>query len=133
LLIYDDDLTLGDLAVVDLEGGPAQSLEVVKSMLVQLRKVEELLREAVGFAGLGDTLVKELLQALILRGHCTELVAQVSYAVMIMTLVRVPHILTLIAAEDYRRAVALMFEDVCVGLDLFAATVSVAALEFYLG
>ena len=78
-------------------------------------------------------MVEKLLKTLILSGDRGELVAQVSNAVVIMSLVRVPHILTLVASEDYCRAITLMFENVSVGMDLFAAAVPVAALKFYFG
>ena len=131
VFIYNDNLAFGDFPIVNLEGGPTQSLKIVKSMLIQLCKVEKLLRETVGFARFGDALIEKLLESLILCRDCSQLVTQVSYTIMIMTLVRMPDILALIATEDYCRAIALMFEDVRVGVDLFAAAISVAALEFY--
>jgi len=49
---------------------------------------------------------------------------------MIMSLISVAHILALIAPEYNCRAITLMLEYICIGLDLFAAPISVAALEF---
>jgi hypothetical protein len=40
VFVDDDDLALGDLAVIDLEGGPAKGLKIVECMLIQLCKVE---------------------------------------------------------------------------------------------
>ena len=48
LLVDHHDLPLGDLSIVDFEGGPAEGLEIVKGVLVELGEVEELLREAIG-------------------------------------------------------------------------------------
>jgi hypothetical protein len=78
-------------------------------------------------------LVEKLLQTLILRGDRGELVTEVGYAVVIVSLVSVPHILTLVASEDYCRAIALMFENISVCMDLFAPAIPIAALKFYFG
>lgn len=101
-------------------------------MLIQLRKVEELLRKTVTFATLADSLIQDLFQTLILCGDRCQLITQIRYAVMVVSLVGVPDVLTLVASEDYRRAINLMLEDVCVGKDLFASPITIATLEFYL-
>jgi hypothetical protein len=66
LFINDHNLALGDLPIVDFEGGPAEGLEVVECVLVQLREIEELLREAVRLASFA-ALVEKLLESLVLR------------------------------------------------------------------
>ena len=129
LLVDDDDLALGDLPIVDLEGGPAEGLEVVEGMLVQLREVEQLLREAVRLARLGDPLVEELLETLVLSGDRGELVGQVGEAVVVQPRVRVAHVLAVGAPKNDRGAVALVLEDVCIGQHLLAPPFAVAALE----
>lgn len=48
---------------------------------------------------------------------------------MVMSLIGVPNILTLVAPEDYRRAITLMLEDVCIGKDLFTTAIPIATLE----
>ena len=40
VLVNNNDLAFGDLAVVNLERGPPKGLEIVKSMLIQFCKVE---------------------------------------------------------------------------------------------
>ena len=112
LLVDHHDLTFGDLAIVDLERGPAEGLEVVEGVLVQLREVEQLLREAVGLARLGHALVEELLKALVLRRYRCQLVGQVGQAVMVQPRVCVAHVLAVGAPEDNRGTVALVLEDV---------------------
>jgi hypothetical protein len=67
LFVNYDYFALGDLPVVDFEGRPPERLKIVKSMLVQLREVKKLLREAIGLAALAS-LVKKLLEALVLSG-----------------------------------------------------------------
>jgi hypothetical protein len=103
-------------------------------MLIQLSEVKELLRKATPFVPLTDAgRVEYLLEPLVLSRYRSELIVQVPDAVVVMALIRVPHVLTLAAAEDYCRAVALVFEYVGVGHDLFAPAVSVAALKLDLG
>ena len=98
-------------------------------MLIQLRKVEQLLREAVGLARLRHALVEELLEALILRGDRSQLIGQVGQAVMVQPRVRVAHVLAMGALEDNRGAVALVLEDLRIGCHLLAPSVAMAALE----
>ena len=98
-------------------------------MLVQLREVKQLLREAVGLARLGHALVKELLEALILRRDRSQLIGQIGQAVMVQPRVRVAHVLAMGALEDNRGAVALVLEDLRIGCHLLAPSVAVAALE----
>ena len=115
LLINNYNFALGDLAIVDFERGPAEGLEIVEGVLIQLREVEQLLREAVGLARLGNTLVEELLEALVLRRYRCQLVGQVGQAVMVQPRVRVAHVLAVGAPEDNRGAVALVLEDFSIG------------------
>jgi len=129
LLVYDHDLALRDFPIVDLEGGPAEGFEVVECMLVQLREVEQLLREAVRLARFGHPLVEELLEALILRRNRSQLIRQVGQAVMVQPRVRVAHVLAVGALEDNRGAVALVLEDLGIGSHLLAPSVAVATLE----
>ena len=49
LLVNYDDLTFADLSIVNLERSPFQSLEIVKCMLIELSKIEELLTKTLGF------------------------------------------------------------------------------------
>ena len=58
---------------------------------------------------------------------------QISDAIVVLSGVRVAHELAVIATEDDSRAIDLMLEDVGIWKDFFASTVTVAALEFYLG
>lgn len=101
-------------------------------MLVQLREVKKFLRETIGLATL-TSLVKELFESLILGSDICQLLIQICYAVVILSSVRVPHELTVIASENNCRTVNLMLEDVLVGRDLFASAVTITTLKFNLG
>lgn len=128
MLIDHDDLALGDLPIVNLERGPAQRLKIVEGVLVQLSEVEKLLREAVRLATLAP-LVEKLLEPLILRSDISQLLIQVGDAVVVLTRVRVPDELAVIAAENNCWAIDLMLENILIGGDLLTAAISVAALE----
>jgi hypothetical protein len=98
-------------------------------MLIQLRKVEKFLRETIGFTTL-STLVKKLLKPLIFGGDIGQLLIQVGNAIVVLLCVRVPDELTVIASENNRWTINLVFEYILIGGDLLAAALPIAALEF---
>ena len=101
-------------------------------MLVQLREVEEFLRETIRLATF-STLVEELLETLVLRRDHGQLLVQVSYTVVILSGVLVPYELAVVAPEDYCWAIGLVLENVLVCGNLFASSISIAALKLDLG
>jgi hypothetical protein len=98
-------------------------------MLIQLRKVEKFLRETIGFTTL-SSLVKKLLKSLVLSGDIGQLLIQVGYAIVVLLCVRVPDELTVIASENNRGTINLVFEYILIGGDLLATPLAIATLEF---
>lgn len=95
-------------------------------MLVQLREVEKFFGETVRLA---FALVEQGFEPLVLRVDQAQLVTQIRDAIVIRFLVGVPDVRAMEAPENDCRAIALMLEDVPVGVNLLAPALPVTALE----
>ena len=67
---------------------------------------------------------------MVFGGHVSQLLIQVSYAVVLLLGVLVPDKLAMITAEDYSGTIHLVFEDVLVATHLLTSTLPVATLKF---
>ena len=99
-------------------------------MLVQLSEIKQFLCKAIRFPRFSSTLVKKCFKSLILCRYRGQLIWKIWNAVVVVPSVRMSYKLTTTAPEYNRRAISLMFEDIRINMNLFAAAVPITALKF---